>query len=207
MLFKRLKSAVPSIIALNLVVYFFWTRCDLTEDSFMVRNFLISWNGLAEGRVWTLISSVFSHNMLWHLLINMFVLWSFGSIIETVLGTRFFLKFYCFAGVVSSLGHAAVSNWVIRSPELPALGASGAIAGLVLLFALLFPKQKILLLGLIPVPALFGALGLVALDLWGLTAQARGGGLPIGHGAHLGGALAGALTYFIVLRPQLKNRL
>ena len=87
-----------------------------------------------------------------------------------------------------------------------ALGASGAIAGLVLVFSLIFPREKILLMGIIPVPALFGALAFVGLDLWGLTAQAHGGGLPIGHGAHLGGALTGMLYYVFFLRRRIRRR-
>ncbi len=89
---------------------------------------------------------------------------------------------------------------------MSALGASGAVAGLVLVFSLLFPKEKLLLFGIIPLPALFGALAFIALDLWGLFAQAGGGGLPIGHGAHLGGAFTGILFYFLYVRPKLGGR-
>jgi membrane associated rhomboid family serine protease len=74
-----------------------------------------------------------------------------------------------------------------------------------MLFALMFPRQIILLFYIIPLPAIFGALGFVALDLWGLSAQAHGGGLPIGHGAHLGGALTGAVFYFLFLRRPLRK--
>jgi membrane associated rhomboid family serine protease len=73
------------------------------------------------------------------------------------------------------------------------------------LFALLYPREKLLLFGIIPLPAMFGALAFVGLDVWGVVAQAQGGGLPIGHGAHLGGALTGLLYYLFVLRPRLKR--
>ena len=53
------------------------------------------------------------------------------------------------------------------------------------------------------VPALAGALFFVAIDVWGLVAQGRGIGLPIGHGAHLGGALCGAVFYFSYLRGRI----
>ncbi|RYZ68938.1 MAG: rhomboid family intramembrane serine protease, partial [Proteobacteria bacterium] len=97
------------------------------------------------------------------------------------------------------------SNFLMHSPELPALGASGSLAGLILLFALIFPKEKIVLFGLIPMPALVGALAFVGLDIWGLVSQVEGGGLPIGHGAHLGGSLAGLLTYFLVVKRRLRR--
>ena len=85
-----------------------------------------------------------------------------------------------------------------------ALGASGALAGVILLFSLAFPKERLYILGLIPIPAIFGALAFVGLDIWGLVAQSKGGGLPIGHGAHLGGALAGGI-YFLIRRARKRR--
>ncbi len=198
---------VRLIILINIVVYLAWSYYGTDEDGFMAQNFLISWSALAEGRYWTLISSVFSHNMLMHILINMYVFFGFGSIMETVLGSWRFLRFYLFAGILSSLLHATVSAFLMQDPGIQALGASGAICGVVAVFALMFPREKILLLGIIPIPAIFGALLAVGLDLWGLSAQTHGGGLPIGHGAHLGGTIAGVLYYFLVLRrPRRPKR-
>lgn len=196
---------VPVIVGINILVFLLWHAFSVDEPEFMMRNFLVSWSALEEGRLWTLLSSVFSHVDFWHIFINMYVLSSFGGFLEIVLGKAAFLKFYCLAGIVSSLSHCLVSAWVLNEPTLPALGASGAISGLVLLFALLFPRQRLYLFGIVPMPALWGALAFVGLDVWGLVAQARGGGLPIGHGAHLGGALFGAIYYFVFLRPRLKR--
>jgi membrane associated rhomboid family serine protease len=129
----------------------------------------------------------------------MFVLWSFGILLEQLMGSRGFLKFYLIAAVVSSLAHAVTSTMLLnRPPDSAALGASGAVAGLLLLFAMIFPKHKILLFGVIPIPALVGALAFIAIDLYGLFAQYEGGGLPIGHGAHLGGAFTGIVYYFLL---------
>lgn len=195
---------VPIIIVLNVLVFAMWVLSGPSE--LMLNNFLVSWDGLAEGRYWTLLTSVFSQNMFLHIFINMFVLNSFGTLLEQVLGSWRFLRFYLVAGVVSSASHCLVSNFIIHQPEQAALGASGAIAGLVLVFSLIFPKEKILLFGIIPMPALWGALAFVALDLWGLSAQAHGGGLPIGHGAHLGGAFTGVVYYWFILRPRLRKQ-
>ena len=109
--YKILSLAVPLIIIINVIVYLFWfIASDSHSDLiFMVNNFLVSWSGLEEGRYWTILSSAFSHNMFWHLLMNMFVLSSFGRIVEATLGTLNFLKFYLVAAVISSLGHAVVS--------------------------------------------------------------------------------------------------
>lgn len=167
---------------------------------FMINHFLISWESLTEGRPWTLLTSVFSHNMFLHFFMNMFVLNSFGPVLERILGSWRFVKLYIFAGIFSSFCHAFVSAWQLHQPDLPALGASGAISAVILLFSFLFPRQTILIFGLIPIPAFWGALLFVGLDVWGLIEQAEGGGLPIGHGAHLGGALAGVIYYFLFMR-------
>lgn len=204
-LYERRSIAVPIIIGINLIVFWMWNS-NGTSTAFMIDNFTISWTGLTLGHYWTLLTSVFSHNWIWHLAINMFVLYSFGGFLEKVLGTAAFVRFYLVAGILSSLCHSVVSNYFLHQPDLPALGASGAIAGLVLVFALLFPSQKIYLMAILPLPALIGALAFVGLDLWGLMAQHGGGGLPIGHGAHLGGAATGALYYFLFLRKRFRGR-
>jgi rhomboid-like protein len=196
---------VSLIIAVNVVVFVLWQSDDPRQLAFMEDNFAVSWDALAAGRYWTLLTSVFSHSLLLHILINMFVLRSFGSLIEEVLGPWRFIKFYFAAGILGSLVHAIVSNYYLHTPDQAAVGASGAIAGLVVLFSLMFPREKILLFAIVPVPAMLGVIALVGLDLWGLTAQAGGGGLPLGHGAHLGGAAMGFLYFFFAL-PKGRRR-
>ena len=198
-------KVIPVLVTLNVIVFLLWNfrqfpRFDLP---FMYQHFLVSWTGLTEGRYGTLINSVLSHNQFMHFFLNMFVLINFGGIVEVMLGWRRFLKFYLWAGLISSLCHALVSAFILKDPSIPALGASGAISGIVILFAFLFPKEKIYILGILPLPAIWGAIAFIGLDVWGLVAQAEGGGLPIGHGAHLGGALTGILYYFLFLRRQV----
>lgn len=200
--------AVNFILAINIIVFILWNvRINPYFDlQFMYNNFLVSWTALNEGRYWTLLTSVFSHNALMHLFLNLFVLKSFGSIIEQILGTYRFVTFYLIAGVFSSFCHATVSAFLLGEPSLPALGASGAISGVVLIFCFLFPKDKILLLGIIPIPAFIGGILFIGLDVWGLAAQAGGGGLPIGHGAHLGGAFVGIIYYLLFLRKKISAK-
>ena len=199
---------VPIFIALNFVVFFLWKGAEANKNvslDFMYENFLVSFDALESGKYWVLLSSVFSHNLGIHLFLNMFVLYSFGSLLERLLGRRKFFNFYILAGIVSSLSHSLVSAFMVGNPEIPALGASGAIAGLILVFSFVFPKEKILIMGLIPIPALWGAVLLIGLDIWGLLEQANGGGLPIGHGAHLGGAFFGIYYYFLFIRPKYRS--
>ncbi len=204
--FSRSKTrTVPILIGINLLVFMAWHSVKTEAGfQFMAEHFLVSWTGLMQGHYETLITSVFSHNMFWHFLINMLVLASFGPPMEMTLGTRRFLIFYFAAGIFSSFSHSFLSAFLLKAPHLQALGASGALSGMVLLFSLLYPKERILIFGLIPVPALWGALFFVGLDLWGLSAQAEGGGLPIGHGAHLGGAFVG-FVYYLYLRQKKRK--
>jgi membrane associated rhomboid family serine protease len=194
-----MRPIVLVFLAINTGVFVLWLI--LGQSAFMLENFLVSWEALAAGRTWTLLTSEFSHLWFLHFFINMYVLASFGPIVEHTIGSARFLSFYLFAAVIASLSHAAVSAFVLGQPGLPALGASGAIAGVILLFSLLYPRARILLFGFIPMPALFGALLFVGLDIAGLLWQVEGGGLPIGHGAHLGGAVTGVLYYFAAIRP------
>lgn len=187
---------VAVVLILNVLVFGAWLV--LGNNTLMTDNFLVSWDALEAGRYWTLLGSAFSHMYLLHFFLNMYVLASFGSVVEQILGSRRFLLFYLFAAVFASFGHSAVSAFLLGQPGLPALGASGAISGVVILFSLMIPQARILLLGFIPMPAIIGALLFVGLDVVGLVAQAEGGGLPIGHGAHLSGALVGAVTYLLL---------
>jgi len=200
--------AVSIILVLHAAVFLLWQFADDNDAlaNFMVTNFLISTVHLQEGYWWTLITSAFSHFELWHVAINMFVLWSFGLALEQLWGTRKFVAFYLIAAVAGSLAHCASSSFIEGDGAIPALGASGAIAGMVLAYALHFPKRRLYFFFVIPVPAIVAVIGLVIYDLWGLIQQGRGGGSMIGHGAHLGGALAGALLWLFYFRSRFPTQ-
>lgn len=198
---RRKPHFVRITIAVCSVIFMCW---QFTETRpFMPEHFLVSFEALNEGRFWTLFTSMYSHNMLLHFFINMYVLWSFGSFLETFLGHFRFAAFYILAGLMGSLSHALTSMYFMGDPQLPALGASGAIAGIILVFSLCFPREKILLLGILPLPAIVGAFLFIGLDLWGLYEQSQGHGLPIGHGAHLGGAFTGLFIFLFYIRPRI----
>ncbi len=164
----------------------------------MINNFLVSWNSLVQGRIWTVVTSVFSHSMLLHIFLNMFVLFNFGIIVENYLGQWRFFIFYLVAGMSGSLMHTIVCAFILNQPNVMALGASGAISGVLILFALLNPKEIIFLFGIIPLPAIWAAILFMGIDAYGLFNQARGVMSPIGYGAHLGGAMVGIIYYFVI---------
>jgi membrane associated rhomboid family serine protease len=195
---RRAAPVVNALLAANIIVFALWL---IAPVQIMGDNFLISWSHLQQGRVWTLLAAVFSHATLIHLAINMVVLTSFGPQLEALMGSRRFLVFYLVAGLVGSLAHAVVSSFLMDRPGQAALGASSALAGVLLLFALLFPRSKVLFFFIIPLPAIVAAIAFIGIDVWGLLAQIEGGGLPIGHGAHLGGAAVG-LAWYLAARGR-----
>src|SRR5262245_26909027 len=97
---------VPVLLALNTIVYLMWLL--LGRSPFMLQNFLVGGQALVEGRYWTLLTSEFSHVAFFHFFINMYVLATFGSIVEYVIGSWRFVVFYLVAAIVASISHAAV---------------------------------------------------------------------------------------------------
>lgn len=191
-------KTIKIIVFINVMVFLLWFYAmgNVGVLDFMMNNFLVSWDALLDHRFWVLITSAFSHHAFFHLFINMYVLIGFGSILLRFMSPFTFINFYLTSAIVGSFAHAFLSYLLMDSPQTPALGASGAIAGIVLLFSLLFPQEKLLLMGIIPIKAIWGAVLVVGIDTWGLIAQSKGGGYNIGHGAHLGGALMGIIWYF-----------
>ena len=166
---------------------------------------------------------MFSHApppMLFHILFNMFTLWMFGRILENVWGAKRFLFFYLACGLGAAALHlgmqyirceqllqAFTNNDIASVKRLvgaaaPALGASGAIMGVMVAFAFLFPNTELYIMFIpVPIKAKWAILGLAAIDLFGGAANISGDNLA--HFAHLGGALTG---FFIVLVWNKTNR-
>ncbi len=199
-------SLTRIIQILNILVFIlWWTSQGTPRYAWMMEHFLVSYSSIMGGRWWTSITSAFSHNLIFHLFINMYVLTGFGSMLEKILGWKKYLVFYLLAGISGSLAHSLISVYWLNEPNLPALGASGAIAGIILFYSLLFPKDKLLLLGFIPVGARWAALIIIGIDGYGLYNQVQGGSTMIGHGAHLGGAVIG-IIYYLIFRRRHKYR-
>jgi membrane associated rhomboid family serine protease len=148
--------------------------------------------------IWQPITSMFLHAGFLHIFFNMFVLWQFGNQLEQVIGKNKFLTLYFISGLTSSL------LWMFLGTG-PAVGASGAICGLVAAFVFIAPETEVLFLFFIPMKIKnfiygFGALSL-GLGLLSLINPSLGFG--VGHFAHLGGLIGGYLiTYY-----WAKNRL
>ena len=140
-------------------------------------------------RPWQLLTYAFLHGGLTHLAFNMFGLWMFGSELERVWGPRRMMHFYLVSVLVAALAQLLVTWWL--GAQAPTVGASGGLFGLLIGFAMVFPRRKITpLIPPIPMPApVFVALyGAIELTL-GVTGSASG----VAHFAHLGGLREGWL--------------
>ena len=140
---------------------------------------------LALVRPWTVVTYMFLHGDLMHLLFNMLALFFFGPRVEDRLRSRQFAIMYFLSGITGALLS------VVFSPGSSIIGASGGVFGVMLAFAWFWPDEKIFIWGVLPVPA---RVLVIVTTLFALWSGFGGTGSGIAHFAHLGGYL-GAFVY------------
>lgn len=157
----------------------------------------------------TLITSMFMHGGIGHILGNMLYLFIFGDNVEDRMGHLRYLFFYILCGVIASLAHVFSCSIFGNSLYVPSLGASGAISAILAAYMILFPGKRVLVLILrfiTPVPAI------LAIGVWflfqlinGLWMLGGGSGGGVAYAAHIGGFLAGLVLVRLFVprrRPQ-----
>jgi len=137
-----------------------------------------------DGQIWRLISYIFLHSTSspFHLLFNMLMLWMFGVEIENLWGTKRFVLFYLICGFGSGL----FSLFNLFSPEMqyvPVIGASGAVLGIMTVYAFYFPQREVLLFFVLPVNIRIVLAGAAIISLFGSIAPHG----IVSHLTHLGG--------------------
>jgi len=192
-------SAVNTIIAINVAVWLanFILAGNLLREVFPLQ---ISLNDLCCLRsdlpshlwkFWTLLTYGFLHDdrSPWHILFNMLTLWFFGRPIEAILGRAEFLRFYCVSIVAAGLIWLIGERLAGFGMASRLVGASGGVMAVLAAFIWYYPRQTVLIYGILPVPA--WALGMVYLfsDLQGAGSRASN----VAHVAHLAGAAFGIL--------------
>jgi len=136
--------------------------------------------------IWQLATYMFVHFGLWHLVLNMLMLWMFGSVIESSWGSKRFLSYYFFTGI----GAGLCSVLFAYKTGTPIVGASGAIFGLLVAYAMMFPESVILLFFIFPMKMKYAAIVLAAINLLGAMSNPGG---SVAYIAHLGGGFFGYL--------------
>jgi membrane associated rhomboid family serine protease len=150
---------------------------------------------LALERPWTFVTSIFLHADFTHLLFNMFALFMFGIILENKIGPRNFVILFLLSGIFGSVGYMITDF----GSSVPAIGASGAIYGIIGALAAMMPFMIVWVTGIIPMPMVAFAFIWAIIEFLGLFSPG-----DIAHGAHLGGIFVGIL-YGIYLRKNEKK--
>lgn len=177
------------------------------RESLVTKWLAVDGQLILKGQIWRLITGAFCHSTLsvFHIVFNMLFLFWFGVRLEQKYGPREFLYFYFAAAIFASVCFIVLD--LITGLNARAIGASGAVLGVVMLFALWWPREKILLFFVLPIEIRWVALMFIVSDLFPVLSQLGGNPVPDGvaHAAHLGG-LAFAMLYFY--RPfRLEDRL
>lgn len=202
---QRVPVVTRALIVLNVAAFLYQIMLGLKVASFMQiwgvvpERIAQAFAGQtpAPNALLTLFTSMFLHGGWIHLIGNMWYLWIFGDNVEDELGSLRFLGFYLAAGVVSALMH------VLFHPDslMPAVGASGAIAGVLGAYAFAFPKARVVTL--VPIIFFFQIVALPALLVLGLwfvfqffsaTLFTGGAGGGVAWWAHIGGFLFGIIA-------------
>jgi membrane associated rhomboid family serine protease len=149
----------------------------------------------------TLLSYMFLHGDIIHLTSNMLFLWVFGDNVEDAMGHLKFVIFYLICGLVAGVVHAAT----LTDSRVPLIGASGAVAGVIAAYLMLYPKVRVwvLVFRIIPlrIPAWTVIGSWIAIQLVMVFAPPGNG--PTAWWAHIGGLIAGALLIVVMRRPGL----
>lgn len=198
--FPAFPPGVKWLIFVNIAVYILqllFVDSTLGGKPLLLSFNLMPFDVLRRGEIWQLVTYMFLHASIGHILFNMLTLWMFGAAVEQTWGTRRFLQYYFICGIGAGVC-VVIANLLFGDVYQRTIGASGAIYGVLLAFGMLFPDQEILLLFLFPIKAkyavmIFGAIAFVS--------SLQGGG-TVSNLAHLGGMLVG----YIYIRNQFSSR-
>ena len=158
------------------------------------RHLGLTLSGLADGRVWQLLTFQFLHSCPWpwHVLFNCLGLYFFGRTVEETLGSRRFLAIYFLSGVVGGLIQVLATLLLPKHPDIPVVGASAGVCGLLAVFCSLYPMRELttwIYFFPVTIRARYFLWFITALSLFGTI-------IPfdfVAHGAHLGGILVGVI--------------
>jgi len=182
-------TALKALIGANVAIFFAQVFvAPVTETLGLIPSTVFP--GL---QVWRLVTYMFLHGSFSHILFNMLALWMFGGTLERGWGSRYFLKFYFVTGIGAGLLTVLFSllpfGFAFSLYHANVIGASGAIYGLLLAYAIYFPDSPIYLYFLFPVPARIFVAILGAMAFF----SSLGGASGVANATHLGGLLVGYL--------------
>ena len=198
--FKRIPPVTRNLLIVNVIIYI----ATVVNENFMIGTFAMFFPASPLFRWWQPLTHMFMHGGFFHILFNMYTLVMFGMVVERALGTKRFLILYFVAGFGAVALHTGV-QWlevrhllasgntadVIDIYRTPIVGASGAIYGVLVDFAMIYPQARMtLIFPPVTLDAKWMVIIFIGIELFtGITGTQMG----IAHFAHLGGALFGFL--------------
>ncbi len=193
--FRSLPPAIRALMIANVIGFLVGLMVPDMHNLFG----LVPQQVLFQRWIWQPLTYLFLHGNIWHLVFNLFALWMFGMPVESQWGERDFLKYYFLCGLGAAAAHLALAP----HSSIPVIGASGAVYGLLVAFAMLYPDAVVYLYFLIPIKAAHMALLFGAIEFF---AGATGSTPGVARFAHLGGMLTGYLyiRWWWVAKIQLK---
>lgn len=187
----------------------------LKVSNFTSEWFNLSFDNLKEGKIWTLLSYGFFHGNELHILVNLFIIFMVGRLLEQSIGSKQILAVFLISTFVGGAIWTALN---INSPRASLVGASSGASGMLILFCMLDPEERIDLLLFFVVPFTIRRkwIGFVILAWNGImfivselpslsSATPPGEGNTVAYSAHLGGMLAGFLFYKWLQRPATED--
>ena len=198
---------VNTFLILLTILMFFVFSLLIKFNVLTIDDVAIKPSNIFEGKyIWTFLTSMFMHGGFFHLFVNVFSLFFLGTFLQRILGQKRYLWFYLisglFAGIFFVLASLIPVQFFSADFDVFAVGASGALFGLIGLMMLLTPNLPVYILFIpIPVKIKYAAPGMLIL-LWFISVT---GNVPIGNTAHLGGLIAG-LVYGLYLRNRYRNK-
>ena len=184
-------DAIKFIISINFLIFILQYLSGMEGELFTIFGIVPS-KTFGELMLWQPFTYLFFHGGIWHVLINMFVLWMFGSELEKFWGKKEFLRFFFITGIGSGL----ITILFSLSSTNPVVGASGAIYGVLLAYGLLFPNRLVYLYFLIPIKVKYLVMLIGAIAFF---SSLNPGNSNISHLTHLSGMVIG----FIYLRSSI----
>jgi len=188
-------DAIKILVSVNFGIFLLQTIAR-TEDMFFPLFGLVPKLVWSEFMLWQPFTYLFFHGGIWHVLINMFVLWMFGSELERLWGKEHFLKFYFVTGV----GAGLVTMIFGLNSMTPIVGASGAVYGVLLAYGITYPNRTVYLYGIIPIKSLWFVVGIGIIAFMSSFDNVS----QISHLTHLSGMMIG---YLMLKRPIRFNDL
>ena len=189
------------LIAVNVVCFILFTILISINANFLDYIALKPSNVISNFYFWTFLTSMFMHAGFFHLFVNMFSMLFVGNLVERIIGKKRFISFYLLSGLFAGILFLLVSLFV-PSENVYAVGASGAIFGLIGLLMMLTPNLPVYMMFIpIPIKMKYAAPAMLFI-LWFISIL---GNVPVGNTAHLGGFIFG-LIYGFYLRKKYKNK-